>query len=141
LSSWHPWIGKLVDEINASECAIPTLPEGNAPLLFLSSGEIRSFPATGLPLALFANRSRAMASVTLNPSDTLVLFTDGVTETMKFSKEEFGEATLIETLSGSHDRPVAEIISRIFSTVDSFSQGAEQTDDITCIAIRRRSSI
>lgn len=36
------------------------------------------------------------------------------------------------------DRPVAEISSRIFSTVDSFSQGAEQTDDITCIAIRRR---
>ena len=82
-----------------------------------------------------------MASVTLNYSDTLILFTDGVTEAMNLSKEEFGEAAFIETLAGSRDRPVAEIISRIFSTVDSFSQGAEQTDDITCIAIRRRPCI
>lgn len=113
----------------------------NAPLLLFSSGEIRSFPATGLPLALFADRTPTMASVTLNYSDTLVLFTDGVTEAMNLSKEEFGEAAFIETLAGSRDRPVAKIISHIFSTVDSFSQGAEQTDDITCIAIRRRPSI
>jgi phosphoserine phosphatase RsbU/P len=82
-----------------------------------------------------------MASVTLNYTDTLVLFTDGVTEAMNLRQEEFGEAAFIETLASSRDRPVAEIISRIFSSVDSFSQGAEQTDDITCIAIRRRLSI
>ena len=82
-----------------------------------------------------------MARVTLNHSDTLVLFTDGVTEAMNLSQEELGEPAFIETLVNSRDRPVAEIISRIFSTVDSFSQGAEQTDDITCIAIRRRPSI
>jgi phosphoserine phosphatase RsbU/P len=110
----------------------------NAPFQLLSSGETRGFPATGLPLALFADRSPAMASVTLNQSDTLVLFTDGVTEAMNLSQEELGEAAFIEILAGSRDRPVAEIVSRIFSTVDSFSQGTEQTDDITCIAIRRR---
>jgi sigma-B regulation protein RsbU (phosphoserine phosphatase) len=113
----------------------------NAPFQLLSSGETRSFPATGLPLALFADRNPAMASVTLSHSDTLVLFTDGVTEAMNLSKEELGETAFTETLVSSRDRPVAEIISRIFSTVDSFSQGAEQTDDITCIAIRRRPSI
>ncbi len=110
----------------------------NAPFQLLSSGETRSFPATGLPLALFADRAPAMASVTLNHSDTLVLFTDGVTEAMNSFKEELGEVAFAETLAGSRGRPVAEIISRIFSTVDSFSQGAEQTDDITCIAIRCR---
>lgn len=113
----------------------------NAPFLLLSSGETRSLPATGLPLALFADRAPAMASVTLNHSDTLILFTDGVTEAMNLTQEELGEAALIETLAGSRDRPMAEIISRIFSSVESFSQGAEQTDDITCIAIRRRPSI
>jgi sigma-B regulation protein RsbU (phosphoserine phosphatase) len=113
----------------------------NAPFLLLSSGETRSFPATGLPLALYADRTPAMASVTLNHSDTLVLFTDGVTEAMNLSQEELGETALIETLATSRDSAMAEIISRIFSTVDSFSQGAEQTDDITCIAIRRRPTI
>ena len=113
----------------------------NAPFLLLQSGETRSFSATGLPLALYADRSPAMASVTLNQSDTLVLFTDGVTEAMNLSKEEFGEAAFIETLASSRDMPMSQIVSCIFSTVDSFSQGAEQTDDITCIAIRRRPSI
>jgi sigma-B regulation protein RsbU (phosphoserine phosphatase) len=113
----------------------------NAPFLIRPSAETRSFPATGLPLALYADRTPAMASVTLNYSDTLILFTDGVTEAMNSAKEELGEAAFTETLVSSHDWPVAEIISRIFSTVDSFSQGAEQTDDITCIAIRRRPSI
>lgn len=113
----------------------------NAPFLVRPSGETRSFSATGLPLALFADRAPAMASVTLGHSDTLVLFTDGVTEAMNLSQDELGETALIETLVSSRDRPVAEIISRIFSAVDAFSQGAEQTDDITCIAIRRRPSI
>lgn len=110
----------------------------NAPFHLLSSGETRSLPATGLPLALFADRSPAVASMTLCESDTLVLFTDGVTEAMNPSQEEFGEAAFVETLAGSLDLPAAEIVSRIFSTVDTFSQGAEQTDDITCIAVRRR---
>ena len=113
----------------------------NAPFHLLTSGETRSLPATGLPLALFADRSPAMASVTLSGSDTLVLFTDGVTEAMNPSQEELGEAAFIETLVGSSDLPPAEIVSRIFSTVDSFSQGTEQTDDITCIVVRRRPSI
>jgi sigma-B regulation protein RsbU (phosphoserine phosphatase) len=113
----------------------------NAPFLLLSSGEIRSFPATGLPLALYGDRSPAVASVTLKSSDTLVLFTDGVTEAMSPSQEEFGETAFIETLAGLRDRPVAEIVSCIFSTLDSFAQEAEQTDDITCIAIRLRPSI
>jgi phosphoserine phosphatase RsbU/P len=113
----------------------------NAPFLIVPSGETRSFPATGLPLALYADRIPAMASVTLDHSDILVLFTDGVTEAMNSSHEELGETAFTETLISSRDKPVAEIISRIFSTVDSFSHGTEQTDDITCIAIRRRSSI
>ncbi len=113
----------------------------NAPVLLLRNGETRSFPATGLPLALYADRAPAMASMTLSQSDTLILFTDGVTEAMNLSREELGEAAFIAALAGLRDRPVAEIISRVFSTVDSFSQGAEQTDDITCIAIRRRPAI
>ncbi|HQX85488.1 MAG TPA: PP2C family protein-serine/threonine phosphatase, partial [Aestuariivirga sp.] len=113
----------------------------NAPFLILPSGETRSFPATGLPLALYADRTPAVARFTLSHSDIFVLFTDGVTEAMNASQEELGEAAFVEALAGSRLLPVAEMVSRIFSTVDSFAQGAEQTDDITCLAIRRRPAI
>jgi sigma-B regulation protein RsbU (phosphoserine phosphatase) len=60
---------------------------------------------------------------------------------MNSARQELGEAAFVETLAGSRLLPVAEIVSRIFSAVDSFAQGAEQTDDITCLAIRRRPAI
>ncbi len=110
----------------------------NAPLCVLASGEIRELPATGLPLALYDDRAPALARITLSCSDTLVLFTDGVTEAMNSSQEELGDAALIETLAASRSLSAAEIVSRIFSSVDNFSQGAEQTDDITCIVLKRR---
>jgi serine phosphatase RsbU (regulator of sigma subunit) len=110
----------------------------NAPQCLLASGETRELPATGLPLALYADRAPAMASITLSDSDTLILFTDGVTEAMNPSQEEFGDAALIETLVAFRNLSAADIVSRIFSSVDSFSQGAEQTDDITCIVLKRR---
>ena len=94
-----------------------------------------------MPLALYADRTPAVARFTLSHSDIFVLFTDGVTEAMNASQEELGEAAFVEALAGSRLLPVAEIVSRIFSTVDSFAQGAEQTDDITCLAIRRRPAI
>jgi serine phosphatase RsbU (regulator of sigma subunit) len=108
----------------------------NGPFHLLSSGEIRSLPATGLPLALYADRTPAVARTTLGSSDTLVLFTDGVTEAMNPSQEEFGDVALAEILTGFRDLPVAELVSRVFTAVDAFAQGAEQTDDITCIAVR-----
>jgi sigma-B regulation protein RsbU (phosphoserine phosphatase) len=113
----------------------------NAPFLVLPSGETRSFQATGLPLALYADRTPAVARLTLSHSDIFVLFTDGVTEAMNPARQELGEAAFVEVLAGSRLLPVAEIVTRIFSAVDSFAQGAEQTDDITCLAIRRRPAI
>ena len=110
----------------------------NAPHCLLATGEARELPATGLPLALYADRSPAVARITLSDSDALVLFTDGVTEAMNPSQEELGDAALIETLAASRGLSAAEIVSRIFSSVDNFSQGAEQTDDITCIVLKRR---
>lgn len=110
----------------------------NAPHWLLASGEIRELPATGLPLALYEDRAPAAARIILGDSDGLVLYTDGVTEAMNPSQEEFGDGALIEMLKVSHNLSAAEIVSRIFSSVDNFSQDAEQTDDITCIAVKRR---
>ncbi len=113
----------------------------NGPFHLLASGEIQSLPATGLPLALFADRTPAVASVRLGASDVLVLFTDGVTEAMNALQEEFGEAVFLATLAASRTLPASEIVARIFPAVDAFAQGAEQTDDITCITLRCRLAI
>jgi sigma-B regulation protein RsbU (phosphoserine phosphatase) len=91
-----------------------------------------------LPLALYVNRTPAVARITLGDSDTLVLFTDGVTEATNPSQDEFGDAALIETLIASRNLSADDIVSRVFRSVDEFSQGTEQADDITCIVMNLR---
>ncbi len=109
----------------------------NAPLQLSASGESRSLPATGLPVALFANRNAAVVTTTLAPGDTLVLYTDGVTEAMNAAQDEYGDEALAATLETIRGRAATDTISAIFSSVDTFANGAEQSDDITCLVIRR----
>ena len=110
----------------------------NAPVQILVSGEIRRLSATGLPLALFTEHPYVASRAQLNPGDDLILFTDGITEALNPLKEEFGDPLLTETLLSHRNLTAAELVSRLFETVDSFAQGEEQADDIACIVIRRR---
>jgi len=110
----------------------------NAPVHLPASGEPRRLAATGLPLALFADRPAAVSWIQLNPGDDLILFTDGVTEAVNPLKEEFGDPLLVETLLSNRNSTTAELVSRLFAAVDDFAQGEEQADDITCVAVRRR---
>ena len=110
----------------------------NAPLHILASGESSRLTATGLPLALYTDRPYAASRIHLNPGDDLILFTDGVTEALNTMKQEFGDSLLEETLLGTRGLTAAELVSRLFATVDSFAQGAEQADDIACVVIRRK---
>jgi len=112
----------------------------NAPVHLPASGDPRRLTATGLPLALFADRPAAVSCIQLNPGDDLILFTDGVTEALSPLEEEFGDPLLVETLLNNRNSTTAELVSRLFAAVDSFAQEKEQADDITCVAIRRRRS-
>ena len=112
----------------------------NAPVHLLSSGETRRLSATGLPLALFADRPYGASRIQLSPGDNLILFTDGVSEALNPLQEEFGDLLLVETLLANRNLSAAELISELFAAVDKFAQGEEQADDIACLAIRRRLS-
>jgi phosphoserine phosphatase RsbU/P len=112
----------------------------NAPIYIPASGQLRRLDATGLPLAMFADRLAGALSVQLEPGDSLILFTDGVTEALNPSKQEFGDTLLLETLLRNRDLTTAEIVSEVFASVDNFAQGEDQADDIACVVIRRSSN-
>src|SRR5262245_55571817 len=109
----------------------------NAPIHIPASGQLRRLTATGLPLALFADRSAAASHVELNPGDRLILFTDGITEALNPLKQEFSDSLLIETLLSNRNLATVDLVSQLFSCIDSFAQGEEQADDIACVAINR----
>ncbi len=110
----------------------------NAPIHLSAAGQVTRLEATGLPLAMLADRPARAANVRFGPGDALFVFSDGVTEAVNAAKEEFGDALLLETLEKRHGASVADLVSSVFDAVDAFAGGEPQADDITCIAVRRR---
>ena len=99
---------------------------GNGPFTWLQP--------TGAAIGLVEEFDFAEASVTLNPGDVLVIYTDGITETTSPTKENFGEQRLAELVQRSSAGSVQELVRDLRLRLQDFSQGQQQADDITIIA-------
>ena len=93
---------------------------------------------TSTVLGLFEHWECSLAEVLLAPGDTLVMYTDGVTEAESPGGEEFGEDRLIETLRCLRHLPVPMLLETLVDTVQKFSDG-KQADDITLVIARCKS--
>jgi serine phosphatase RsbU (regulator of sigma subunit) len=91
-------------------------------------------------LGLFDRWECSLAEVQLAPGDTLVLYTDGVTEAADAAGEEFGEHRLIEILRGQPHLPVPRLLETIVAAVQEFSD-RKQADDITLVIARCKPSL
>jgi len=94
------------------------------------------FPAGCLPLGLVPEAEFKTSSVTLAPSDTLVLFTDGITEATNPKEEMFGSDRLRAVVAQHGGAGLNELQTSILAAVDEFSGGAYQADDITLLIVR-----
>jgi serine phosphatase RsbU (regulator of sigma subunit) len=119
---------------------------GHLPPLLLSAGRngengvagarrvVRLDP-TSMVVGIFEDWKCEVAEVELAPGDTLVLYTDGITEAQNSAGEEFGEARLVETLQHSCHLPVESLLQAVVRAVQQFT-GGEQQDDITLVVAR-----
>jgi len=78
------------------------------------------------------------ATLQLDHGDSLVMFTDGVTEAMNAQNEEFGEERLEDTLVEVTMHNCQQIVEAIKADVAAFVGDAEQSDDITVLALKRQ---
>ncbi|SEP83447.1 Serine phosphatase RsbU, regulator of sigma subunit [Lachnospiraceae bacterium NE2001] len=74
--------------------------------------------------------------IDFNPGDMLYLYTDGVTEARNADKEFYGEARLLECITAHSEENPKELLASIKADVDTFVNGAEQSDDITMVALK-----
>jgi serine phosphatase RsbU (regulator of sigma subunit)/predicted enzyme related to lactoylglutathione lyase len=91
--------------------------------------------STGTVLGLFKKWDCSMSEHQLFSGDTLVFYTDGVTECFNDAEEEFGEERLIEAIRRHRDLPSRELLACIVEELQRFS-AREQHDDITLIAAK-----
>jgi sigma-B regulation protein RsbU (phosphoserine phosphatase) len=75
-------------------------------------------------------------SVTLQPGDVFVSFTDGISEAMNSAMEEWGEERLIATVAPVCELPLNDLIARIMAGADAHTGTAPQHDDMTLVLAR-----
>ena len=111
----------------------------NPPLLVRASGEVERLKADGLILGVFAGVKHKQSENVLNPGDLLVAYSDGVTETMNETGEEFGEERLAGLLLENRTSSAAAIRKLVAERTKAFAGTAPQYDDITLVVVKRLS--
>ena len=109
----------------------------NPPLLLRREGAVQWLHSTATVLGLLPDWESPMEEVRLAAGDTLVIYSDGVTEAMSDAGELFGEERLVEAVRQHKHLPVPELLDALVKTVEVFS-GHEQEDDLTFVVARAR---
>ena len=109
---------------------------GHNPPILASRGGLRRLTVGGPLLGAFGDAAFEEETIRLVDADTLVMFTDGVTEARNAADDEFGDDRLLSCVTAAADAPPAIVLGRIFEDVQTFCQRTDQTDDITVMVTR-----
>lgn len=117
----------------------------NAPLLARANGGLETLASTAPALGLIERWTAQEAEIEFRPGDTLLIYSDGVTEARRLEDsdpaegdDEFGEARLAESLHRRRVEPLADLPARLLAEVEAFA-GPEPQDDRTLVVLRARS--
>ena len=109
----------------------------NPPLLFRAGGKVEQLCATASVIGFTPHWECSTQTISLQPNDVLLIYTDGVTEANDAEGNEFGEARLEEVVRANLLVSPGELLSAIQQAVQKFSAG-EQFDDLTLVVARAR---
>ncbi len=108
----------------------------NPPLLIKKNGEASFIERGSLPLGMFKDTRYHEYFLTNEPGDTLVLYTDGVTESQSPTGEEFGRPRLAEAVRKHRHLPARELIAAVQNDVIEWTEGKGSSDDVTFFVIK-----
>ena len=105
------------------------------PVLLRAGGDVERLPVTGNAVGMFDPWTCEVRELDLEPGDVLAIFSDGVTDAMNASGEEFGEAELLAALRACRTAPASTVLDAVMTAVLEFS-AREQHDDLTLVVAR-----
>jgi len=111
---------------------------GHDPPLMLRKGKIRELDESGLVIGIHPDERYVQKHLLLRPGDVILLYTDGVVEAVNFEDEQFGRERLRASLSKYGHLDAQGIVTNILWDVRRFVGLAEQSDDLTMVAIKVR---
>ncbi len=110
---------------------------GHNPPLLVRKGEITKLKKGGMILGVMPTVVPYLSeTIQMQRGDALILFTDGITEAMNQKWEEYSDERLENLARQKYKESSQNILSHIKFSVEDFTHGAEQSDDITCLVIK-----
>jgi phosphoserine phosphatase RsbU/P len=109
----------------------------NPPVLVKqASGTLQRLEDGGPVVGMLPFADYEAQSVTLEPGDLLIAYTDGISEAMTAADEEWGESRMLAAIPPQSSASALEVLNGIFLAADAFTAGAEQHDDMTLLVMR-----
>jgi serine phosphatase RsbU (regulator of sigma subunit) len=113
---------------------------GHCPLFLMRGSDSRQIKPSGLGLGLslrdYFEQTLEEYSIDLKANDTILLYTDGVTEAKNERLEDFGDKQFLHVLKSSINLNAEELSNKIIEEISVFSSGHEQYDDITLVIFK-----
>lgn len=109
---------------------------GHLPVLVARESGVEILESTDLPFGMFCSQQFTVQRTNLLPGDTLVLYTDGISEAQNASGEEFGLQQLRELIGVQKLREPCEVVRNCRQLLDGFRGNVERFDDETLLAIQ-----
>jgi len=110
---------------------------GHLPALLVSKDGVQKIGSTGLPLGMFAASRYAVNRVNVEPGESLLFFTDGLSEARSDSGEEYGIDGVSVAAANNRRLPPTELAAACFKDLGAFGSGMRQADDQTLMVVRR----
>ena len=116
---------------------VVTLANSGLPYPIRASAEgVSPIELPGVPLGSFHGSAYDELTYALHPGDLFVFCSDGVSEAMTATGDEFGSARLIQVVQDSRELPPRAIVDAIFDAVEAFREGFPPNDDMTAVAVK-----
>ena len=109
---------------------------GHNPPILTGAGGVRRLETGGLILGLFPQATYEEETLQLESGDTLVVYSDGVTDALNMAGDEFGEERLLPCVGDNRTSTPEVLLETIMGSVRGFAAGAVQYDDVTALVLR-----
>jgi sigma-B regulation protein RsbU (phosphoserine phosphatase) len=109
----------------------------NPPYLISVDGKVSQLDNIGgLMIGAMKDAGYESNVIMIKPGECLIFYTDGITEAFNKDEEEFQEKRLVDVLSTKKFLSSTDVVKQIFANVQTFTDGVEQSDDITCLSLK-----
>ena len=109
---------------------------GHPPVLLAQDGAIRRFESSCRPLGIWSDETVCVTRGQMSPGDTLVLYTDGISEATNDRDEEYGVEAVAKLLAEQRHRQPNRLVEAVKHDLAAFRGRAERADDETLLAIQ-----